>query len=222
MYAIVATWRLLAPIQTGTARSEFLRELLTSGIDLARRAGAVDVVMIELDPDRLMTFTLLETADEATAASARLQQFVADRYVDRLEIVDRIVGRAYDPSQLNAAASPGSRVWADDCEAMHASIVTWRLDASIRSPDALESFLHDIWERFAETLHRLGLLDVVVVRSAEDSILAIRLYADNIELDASYRQAVATVGAMLEGKVEFVEKREGRAFDVPQLLGRSE
>ena len=221
MYATVSTWRLHESIRSTESLDQFVREFLTSGINLARRAGALDVLMIELEPDRLMAVTLFETLGEATEANGTLQHFVAECYSDRLTTLSRVTGRAYDPCQLHGAGDGGSKqAAAASGGVMHASLVTWRLDPSIRTDEGVEQFLNGIWERYAQPLQRLGLLDVVVIRTAEDSLLAVRLYTGPIEHEAAFRKAVEHVNELIESRVTFVSKHEGRAFDVPQLLGQ--
>lgn len=222
MFANVATWRVREPSNPPDEHHRFLREFVENGIEIARRAGVLDVVMVEIDPDQLVAISLFESAEDAAEANARLRRFVEDAYGDRLTTISRVTGRAYDPRQLHGSGIvEGPRV-AGATGDMSASLVTWELDSSIRSDEAVEHFLQGIWERYARALQRLGLLDVVVVRIAEDAILAVRLYADSVEHDAAYQEAVATVGEMLAGRATFVSKQVGKAFDVPQLLGTLE
>jgi hypothetical protein len=148
-----------------------------------------------------------------------MRQFIAERYADRLETVSRITGRAYDPPQIVGLDRLDSRMWREDADAMYANLVTWRLDPSIRSPESLGAHLRAVWESFRSLLLQAGLLDVLVVRTGEDTMLAIRLYADRAAADATYAEALAELSNDYIRKVEVIDRRDGRAFDVPQMLG---
>jgi hypothetical protein len=222
MHATVSTWRIHESISTTVERDDLVRDLLANGIEIVRRAGVLDVMMIEVDPDLLMIVSVFETLEEANAAGELTPQFVADNYSGKLELVNRVTDRAYDPPRIVGLNRLDSRLWRGEAEAMHANLVTWRLDPSILSPESLGAHLRGVWENFSPLLLQIGLLDVLVVRTSEDTMLAIRLYADRQSGDAAYDQAVRRLGTEYTSKVSVVEKAVGRAFDVPQLLNRPE
>ena len=93
MYATVSTWRLHESIRSTESLDQFVREFLTSGIDLARRAGALDVLMIDFDPDRLMGGTV---RDPAALAEWFVEQMAPDLRVLNLD--------ADDPPTVDPAA----------------------------------------------------------------------------------------------------------------------
>ena len=52
MFATVTTWRLAESVQPSDAQDRFLREMFTGAIDIVRDWGVLDVVMVEVEPDR--------------------------------------------------------------------------------------------------------------------------------------------------------------------------
>ncbi len=101
---------------------------------------------------------------------------------------------------------------------MHANLVTWRLAPAIQPAEELAAHLRGVWTHYSQLLRQVGLLDVLVVRTGEDEMLAIRLYDDSRADDLANEEAVTTLGTEYLSKVTAIEKRVGRAFDAPQLL----
>lgn len=219
MFAIVTTWRLHESIRTAAERDIFVRALLTDGIEIVRRAGVLDVMMIEVEPDLLLVVSVFETEEEADAAHQLMNPFITDRFGDHLELISRVIGRAYDPPRIVGADRVHTQFWRAEADAMYANLVTWRLDPSIRPPDVLADHLRGVWTQYSQLLSQRGLLDVLVVRTSEETMLAIRLYEDLAAGDAEYQQAVNSLGIEYTSKVEAIKTEVGRAFDVPLLLG---
>jgi hypothetical protein len=219
VYASVINWSLNPPLRDAADRGQLMRDLARSGIDAAREAGVIDLVMIETEPDLLFGLSLYDTlADAFSSGSTELVE-IARLYANRLDLVSRVVGHAYDPPGFDLVDRAEAQQWRDDAEAMYASVATWRLDSSLRAPHALAEYLQEAMERYLPILRRLGLLDMHVVRLADDVILVVHLYLDPIEGNADYQEAVAATQNVLGSKVEFIKGHTGRAYDAPQLLG---
>jgi hypothetical protein len=197
-----------------------MRDLVRSGIDTERKSGVIDVVMIEAEPDLIIGVSLYDTLGEAFSSGSSELVEIARLYGDRLDLVSRVVGRAYDPPGFELLDRAEARQWRDETDAMFASFATWRLDSSLRAPDALAEYLQVAMTRYLPILRRLGLLDMHVVRLADDVILVVHLYQDPIEGNVDYQEAIAATQNVLGSKVEFVKGHTGRAYDAPQLLGK--
>ena len=144
MYATVTTWHLPDSLRDREARDRFVRSLVLAGIEKARQAGVIDVIMIEVEPDQLVAVSVFETLADADAAAPMARQFLAERYDDTLALVSRVTGRAYDPHGLVPITREAVQQWRGDADAMTASLVTWRLDPSLRAPEALGDYLHGL------------------------------------------------------------------------------
>ena len=102
---------------------------------------------------------------------------------------------------------------------MYARISYTRLDPSIQDPDAFTAYLAEFADQVMAMLSRLGLLDVLLVRISDDTLVSLRLFEDPAAFDAAMQEAWQTISPDLTaGKVEILEQFRGRAFDAAQLL----
>jgi hypothetical protein len=219
MFATVTTWRLAESVQLPDAQDRFLREMIAGAIDIVRDWGVLDVVMVEAEPDRLIVVSSYETSEDALASGPPLLQYITERFSDRIELISRFTGPAFEPGQFMDVEEAVVRQWRDEATAMYARISFTRLDQSIQDPDAFMSYLSGFADEVMAMLSRLGLLDVLLVRISDDTLMSLRLFEDPAAFDAAMQEAWQSVSPdLMTGKVEIVEQFRGRAFDAAQLL----
>jgi hypothetical protein len=224
MYAVVTTWRLHLTKSSDAERRDFIRGLVRRGISAAREQGVVDIVMIAVDPDLLIGISLFDSLEEALATRPVALAFVEDHYAETLELISRVTGQAYelaDISDLNLALiRQGRETRATANGPIFAHLATWRLEPSVRPPEDLLPFLRDVMAHRLPEMLELGLMDVLWVRTADDTVLVVRLTEHPEALDVLYGDdALAENAELLAGKAALVERSVGQAFDIPALLG---
>ena len=101
---------------------------------------------------------------------------------------------------------------------MLASVSQWRLAETIREPGTFREFIQSTLGKHVAILRDHGLLDIVVVRIADDVMLAVTIYEDEAEGQAGWTASQIAFRDDLHGKLEFIERSAGPAFDLPQLL----
>lgn len=219
MFATVTTWRLAPSVQPIDVQDRFLREMTAEVIGIVRESGVLDIVMVAIEPDRLIVVSSYETLDEAQSSGPPLLKRLTERFSDRIALISRSIGPAFEPGHFAVVEGPDARQWRDEAKAMYANISISRLDPSIRDPDALMAYLTTLADSVMSMLTRLGLLDVLVVRISDDTLLSLRLFEDPKAFDAAMREARSSVSPdLIAGKIEPVEQLRGRAFDAAQLL----
>jgi hypothetical protein len=219
MFATVTTWRLAESVQLPDAQDRFLREMTAGAIGIVRDRGVLDVVIVEVEPDLLIVVSSYETLEDAQASGPPLLRYITERFSDRIELISRSIGPAFEPSQFVDIEETAVRQWRDEATAMYARISYTRLDPSIREPDAFMTYLAGFADEVMAMLSRLGLLDVLLVRISDDTLMSLRLFEDPVAFDAAMREAWRTASPDLTaGKVEILEQVRGRAFDATQLL----
>lgn len=219
MYGSIITWCVDPPLTNPIDREELVRSLMGSSIGPARNAGAIDIIMTEIETDLIFSLSMYDTLDEAFTAGHGELVKIAHQFESRLHLISRVVGRAYDPPGFDLVERSEMQQWRDDASAMHSTVATWRLDSSLRGPDTLDAFLEQRMGEYLALLRDLGLLDMHVVRLADDVIVAVHFYAEPIESNAAFNEAITATQEVLGSKVALVKGHTGRAFDVPQLLG---
>jgi hypothetical protein len=219
MYATVSTWHLVAPGRPVEEQYRLLREVVAGGIGIVRGFGVLDVVVVELEPDRLVIAALYDTLEDAMAAEAPIVAYMAERFRNRVELISRSTGPAWEPAHFGAVDRDDAQQWRTDANGMYASIGTWRLDPSLRDTESLTAFLQGLADQVMSLLARLGLLDFLVVRLTEDTLFALRLFGDPEAFEAARAEAQESVPTdILAGKMELIDRVQGRAFDAAQLL----
>lgn len=219
MFATVTTWRLAPSVQPTDTQDRFLREMTTGAIGIVREHGVLDVVMVEVEPDRLIVVSSYETLEDALASGPPVLQFISGRFGDRIELISRFIGPAFELGQFADVEETAVRQWRDEATAMYARISYTRLDPSIQDPDAFVAYLAEFADQVMAMLSRLGLLDVLLVRISDDMLMSLRLFEDPAAFDAAMREAWQSVSPdLMTGKVEILEQFRGRAFDATQLL----
>jgi len=219
MYASVISWNVEPPLEDAHERLALVRDLIESSLAASRAAGVMDMIAIEVEANLVMTISHYDTLDDAFVTGRAELVNVARQLEDRLALVSRVIGEAYDPAHFHLAARSGERVWHEDGEAMHAMVATWRLDSSLRAPAALNGYLADRMAAYLDPLKDQGLIDLQGIRVSDDIILFIQLYTEPISNRVAFDEAVAQAHVLLGDAMDLVKGHAGRAFDVPQLLG---
>jgi hypothetical protein len=216
VHAVVTTWRLHLDVGT-TERDPFICDLVVRGITAARAQGVVDVIMIVIEPDRLMAVSLFETLEEALATTPVALAFVADQYAQTLELISRVTGQAYELADLvDLDISTVRQSRESTSGEMVAHLAIWRLGPAIRPPEHLVAFLRASSPNGMPTLLAQGLTDVIVIRTADDTLLVIRLAPDpDVPADG---QMLTERSDRHAGTFDLDEEIVGRAFDIPTLL----
>ncbi len=83
------------------------------------------------------------------------------------------------------------------------------------------SYLAERMEISIELLKELGLVDLTVMRLADDVIMAVLLYDRPDDVPEAHKRAQISMQAALGEKVKMVKAHTGWAFDVPQLIESS-
>jgi hypothetical protein len=219
MHATVTTWCLRNPPPDPAEFDRRVRTLMRGGIELGRRIGVVDVVIVAFDPDTILIVTFFETLDEAMDAGPHVLHYVEEGFADQLELVSRVAGQAFETSQFVPMERGETQQWRLSAAQMYGNVSTWRLDPSIRSPEAFETYASDVMERSYSSLQDLGLLDAFGVRISNDTVLVLRLCGDPAIFDAIYSEDAMNSGQELVGeKISLIEQSTGRAFDALSIF----
>lgn len=221
MFATVTFWRLAPAVRPLEIQDKLLREMTNRVIDIARAQGILDVIMVEVDPDRLIVVSSYETMEGAVATGPPLLAFLTEHYGDAIELICRSIGRAFEPSDYLSLDRNKSQDWRDDAEAMYANINVYRIDPSIQDPEAFAAFLESVAPEFLTLMSQFNLLDMLVIRTAEDTMMVVRLFSNLGAFDQAMNQAREQYSPNhFGGKIEPVANYRGRTFDATFLLGR--
>ena len=101
---------------------------------------------------------------------------------------------------------------------MLASVTRWRISESVRDDATFRELLHTSLGNHVAILREHGLLDIIVVRIAEDVLLAVTIYEDDAEGQDAWVASQIAFRDDLLGKLELINRVAGPAFDLPQLL----
>jgi hypothetical protein len=100
---------------------------------------------------------------------------------------------------------------------MQATVTTWRIADPYRGDD-FPIMLRDLIGENLETFRRLGLLDLMFVRTSPDSLTVVNVYEDDVDPDAMLAEQNRTLGPALAGKLELIQRASGPAYDTSDLL----
>ena len=101
---------------------------------------------------------------------------------------------------------------------MLASVSRWRIDESVRDDAAFFELMQTSLRKHVSILRDLGLLDIMVVRVAEDVLLAVTIYENDAEGQEAWKASQIAFRDDLAGKLEVIDRIAGPAFDLPHLL----
>lgn len=221
MFATVTNWRLAQSVPPGEVKDRLLQEMVTRSIDIVRERGILDLIMVEIEPDRLIAISCYETMEDAIASGPPLLAYLGKHYGDKIELVSRTVGRAFEPSDFVTVDRHKAHEWREVAAEMYANINLYRIDPAVREPDAFLDYLHSIAEKFLSLMAELDLLDMLVVRTGEDSMIVVRLFENPEAFDRSMQRALKVYPPdLFGGMIEVTENVRGRAFDAEFLLAR--
>lgn len=218
MFATVTVWRLGPSLQTEIAQNAILPELTSRAIVIARDFGILDFIMVPVGPDKLIVISSYETEDDARGSGPPLLSFLFAEYGENISLINRDVGRAWEPRDFVSHDRDEARLWRDDATAMFANINRYQLDPSIVEPSALDAFLIRISEQFLAVLAQMNLLDMLVVRTG-DELTVVRLFENPEAFDQAMTRAKEFFADdPFEGKLTLIENLRGRAFDANFLV----
>jgi hypothetical protein len=218
MYATVITWRLHESIRDEDAYDAFLREMVGRNIDFARRVGMLDALMMHVEPDTMIGIAVYESAEEA-AAAAPIASDMKVTYESALEFVDRVGGPMNDMPSLPGRPSPTET---DGALPTYASISTWRLAESLRDEAVFDAYVKRVMEQNVALANEVGLLDVMVIRVSEETIMTVGMYESREAVEAAIQRSTRLYQERFVSDIELLDRKFGRAVDIPQVTGRGE
>ena len=218
MYAVVTTWRVRNVPDSD--RDIFIGEFVRRGISAARELNVLDVLVISVEPDQLISISLFESLDDALATRPVALAFVDDHYAGHLDLISRVTGQVYELSDLvdlDVAAMRQGRQRPDG--PLSVQLATWRLGADVRAPDQLLPFLRELVQFGLPSVLEEGLLDVFGIRTADDTLLVVRLIERPDDLDTLISASASReLSRLIANRVSLVDRVAGLAFDMPTLL----
>jgi hypothetical protein len=219
MHATVTTWRLRHPPRDGAEFDRVVRTLMRGGIEVGRRVGVVDIVIIEFEPDTFQVVSLYESLEEAMDSSSHVFRYVEEGWADQIELISRVTGPAYDYGHFTPFDREEAQLWRADADQMYANVSTWHLGPAIRPPDAFAAFVTGALESSLPVMRSLGLLDTVGVRIGPDTLCIVRLCGDATTFESLYTdETMAAAKPLIDGKLALVEQATGRAFDALSIF----
>ena len=102
---------------------------------------------------------------------------------------------------------------------MQATVTTWRIGEAHQGDDDIPSALREIVRQHQATLRRLGLLDIMLIRSSRETVTVVNVYEDDIDREAMQAETMRALGPALAGKLELIGREFGRAYDTTDILG---
>jgi hypothetical protein len=217
MFGSVATWKIHSPFDSPSDQEEFVRDLVRHGIKDARAQWAVDMFMGALAPDLLITVSLYETRDDALAAAAAAKGFVAREYQGVIEVIDKVIGSAFELRQFLDVDPASFLAVREDTAPMIAQFVTWRLKSDMQEPDDLATALTNVWSDVFPVLRAVGLCDIVAVQTRPDELLALRLFLPHADELPGFDAAIAEVERRFNAHGIVASARVGLGWDSQHL-----
>jgi hypothetical protein len=216
MFASLSTWTLDPSLTDGAAVPALLRHRAQRDLPASLERGLLDTMLLSLPPDQVVEIAVYGTATDAHAGGIVAQRIGADG-AQTVRLHHHVIG------QLLTAVLPDEDdlLWRAQVSELHATWAIWRVAPHLRRPGALERFVREGYERFTPLLRRLGLIDMLMVRTTEDEVAILNLYADPVVGQAAYAEAVAAVADYIAGHMERIATSTGKAFDLAMLLGRA-
>jgi hypothetical protein len=100
---------------------------------------------------------------------------------------------------------------------MHANLSTWKLAPHVRDEEPYAEFIARLLQQTLPMARVLGLLDSMIVRVGDDTIVAINVYEDEASAADAWTRARTLITRHYGNELEFVSITTGRADDMPQL-----
>lgn len=219
MFAAVSTWQFSESLFAPEDQVAFVRKLVASGVSEVRSAGAIDILLVIAEPDRLIGITCFEDMESLVATNAVTEQVADTRFPGHLRFISREVGAMYEPSEVLAVNRDEILAQREKAGGTATYMARWSLDDSIE-PEHVGEWVYRIWRENADFLRELGLLDRFVVQVGPRELLAINLFSVGEAGDIAYHRAISERPKMISGQATFVSGEIGRAWDIPDLLDR--
>ena len=217
MYASISTWTLDHSLTDGEPLPGLFHDLVVRNAAGALERGLLDTMLLSLPPDQIVEMAIYATVTDAHATGLVAAQREGAGGASLLRSHHRTVGR------LLTAVLPDEAdlTWRAHTAELHATWAIWRVAPHLRAAGALERFVREGYERFTPVLRQLGLLDMLMVRTTDEEVAILNLYADPVVGQAAYTEAVAAVAEYTEGHMERIATHTGQAFDLAMLISRA-
>jgi hypothetical protein len=102
---------------------------------------------------------------------------------------------------------------------MQATITTWQIGEAYREGEGIVTALREVVRRHQATFRRLGLLDIMLIRSSPETMTVVNMYEDDLDRDAMQAETMRALGPALAGKLELIGREFGPAWDTTDILG---
>jgi hypothetical protein len=102
---------------------------------------------------------------------------------------------------------------------MQATITTWRIADAYQGNDDVVAVLREIVRQHQMAFRQLGLLDIMLIRSSRETMTVVNVYQDTLDREAMLAEQNRTLGPVLAGKLELIEREYGPAWDAADILG---
>jgi hypothetical protein len=214
VYASITTLRLNPALRGPKRIVPLLREFVRVNRDVATEVGLLDVIMVHLPPEHLVTITCYATKVDVDAAEGVVRRQLGSTGLNaEFQLERRVAGVVIDavlPTQIDLT-------WRQQARSMFATLTTWRVRSALCSDVALEEYVSEGYRRFGSTLVQLGFGDGMVIRTAPDEMAVLHLYADRVSEEEAYREVMAAVADFTAAQVQLIETRSGHAYDLAML-----
>ena len=102
---------------------------------------------------------------------------------------------------------------------MQATISTWRIADAYQGDEDIPAMLRELIRENQADFRRLGLLDIMLIRSARETVTVVNVYEDDLDREAMQVETMRALGPALAGKPELLSREFGPAYDTADLLG---
>jgi hypothetical protein len=102
---------------------------------------------------------------------------------------------------------------------MQATVTTWRIGEGYQDGDDLVTALREVVRQQQATFRRLGLLDIMLIRSSRETMTVVNMYEDDLDREAMQVETMRALGPVLAGKLELIDREFGLAWDTTDILG---
>jgi hypothetical protein len=217
MFAAVTSWQFGDSHREPAAQHAFLRDLVRTGVARVREAGAVDIVLILLAPDRFTSVVCFEDMETLNATRLITQAVLAEHFADALIPLGRETGKLFEPYQSLAQDRQEMISRREQSGGTDVYLARWSVGEQVLA-EGVEQWVRSIWSSNTDFLQELGLLDRMVIQVAPDQLLALNFFPAGEDGAGRYHQAITNRPKMLENQATFVAGEVGRAFDIPEIL----
>ena len=217
MYATITTWTLIPDVGDAGAVRALLTDMVARNVAVGLDLGLLDAILLHLPPDQVVAIAIYANVTDTHKAGIVAAPRIEADFGQTLRPVRRDVG----PLLTSVLPDEADLTWRAHTAEMHAIWAIWRVAPHLRGAGALDRFVREGYARFSPLMRRLGLLDMLMVRTTEDEVAILTMYADPIVGQAAYTEAVAVVADYTEGHMERIATHTGQAFDLAMLISRA-